>query len=182
MQQFERGYARCEALASTDSRAMETMLSSYPHPDGKPLPDPSLTVIIIRRVRPGCEVAFEAALRANARSFLRQPGQRGVKVLRPGPNSRQPIYIVIRTFVDRDALMAYRASVAYLLWNWRAAELTEGSGTVREFTSPPRREWLDAFVEVPYSSQNDTPKTAGNGLALIASIQNDFQAGDSSHA
>jgi len=97
----------------------------------KPMNEP-IHVAIIRTVKPGCESEFEQALHGFVRKSLSLPGQMGVHVIRPAPGSDSRQYGIIRTFSDRGALVAFRASSEYLEWNRSATDLTEGSEQTEE--------------------------------------------------
>ena len=89
-------------------------------------------VAVIRRVRPGCEAAFEQALHDFVQRSLSLAGQMGVDIIRPAPGRGSRPYGIIRKFADRDALEAFRTSPEYLAWNQFAVDLTEGGGHVEE--------------------------------------------------
>jgi antibiotic biosynthesis monooxygenase (ABM) superfamily enzyme len=91
-------------------------------------------VAVVRRVKPGCEAAFEKALHDFVQRSLRLPGQIGVHIIRPAPGSECREYGIIRGFANREALKAFRTSPEYLAWNQFALELTEGSGRAEELS------------------------------------------------
>ncbi|HXC35814.1 MAG TPA: antibiotic biosynthesis monooxygenase [Candidatus Acidoferrales bacterium] len=104
-----------------------------------------IQVAITRTVIQGCEPEFEAALHNFVQRSLSLPGQLGVSVLRPVPGSGSRQYGIIRKFADRDALDEFRASLEYLEWTARVANLTEGETYAEElngleswFTLPGR--------------------------------------------
>ena len=115
-------------------------------------------VAVVRRVKPGCEAAFEKALHDFVQRSLKLPGQMGVHIVRPAPGTASREYGIIREFADREALMAFRTSPEYLGWNQFALDLTEGSGRTDElcgleswFTLPgqplrPLPQWKMALV------------------------------------
>lgn len=89
-------------------------------------------VAVVRRVKPGCEAAFEKALHDFVQHSLRLPGQVGVHIIRPAPGSEGREYGIIRGFANREALEVFRTSPEYLEWNEFAMELTEGGGRAEE--------------------------------------------------
>lgn len=115
-------------------------------------------VAVVRRVKPGCEAAFEKALHDFVQRSLTLPGQIGVHIIRPAPGSEGREYGIIRGFASREALEAFRTSPEYLAWNQFAVELTEGGGRAEElsgleswFTLPgqplrPLPQWKMAVV------------------------------------
>jgi antibiotic biosynthesis monooxygenase (ABM) superfamily enzyme len=115
-------------------------------------------VAVVRRVKPGCETAFEKALHDFVQRSLKLPGQMGVHIIRPVPGSDSREYGIIRAFANREALTAFRTSPEYLEWNQFALDLTEGSGRTDElggleswFTLPgqplrPLPQWKMALV------------------------------------
>jgi antibiotic biosynthesis monooxygenase (ABM) superfamily enzyme len=115
-------------------------------------------VAVVRRVKPGCEAAFEKALHDFVQRSLTLPGQIGVHIIRPAPGTDSREYGIIRGFANREALTTFRTSPEYLEWNQFALELTEGSGRAEElcgleswFTLPgqplrPLPQWKMALV------------------------------------
>jgi antibiotic biosynthesis monooxygenase (ABM) superfamily enzyme len=115
-------------------------------------------VAVIRRVKPGCEAAFEKALHDFVRRSLTMPGQIGVSIIRPAPGSDSREYGIIRGFANSEALAAFRGSAEYSEWSHFALELTEGGPRTQElcgleswFTLPgqpltPLPRWKMALV------------------------------------
>ncbi len=91
-------------------------------------------VAVVRRVKPGCEAAFEKALHDFVQRSLTLPGQVGVHIIRPAPGSECREYGIIRGFASREALESFRTSPEYLAWNLFAVELTEGNGRAEELS------------------------------------------------
>lgn len=105
-----------------------------------------VTVAILRRVRPGCEAAFESALHEFIQQSLSESGQLGVHVLRPAPGSDSREYGILRRFADAAARDAFYKSVVFGDWQQKIAPLTEGepryehvSGLETWFTLPGQR-------------------------------------------
>jgi antibiotic biosynthesis monooxygenase (ABM) superfamily enzyme len=111
-----------------------------------------VTVCISRMVKPGCEEAFEEALRAFVQRSLTLPGQLGVHIMRPAQGSGSRQYGVVRKFADRDALAAFRASPLYEEWQRTALELTEGDAGVEELAG------LESWFTVPGAPLRPLPK------------------------
>lgn len=105
-----------------------------------------VTVAILRRVRPGCEAAFESALHEFVQQSLNEPAQLGVHVLRPAPGSGSREYGILRRFADAAARDAFYDSAIFRDWQQKVAPLTEGepryehvSGLETWFTLPGQR-------------------------------------------
>jgi antibiotic biosynthesis monooxygenase (ABM) superfamily enzyme len=103
-----------------------------------------MTVVVRRRVRPGREAEFEAAMRDFIGFALASPGHLDIHVLRPtgaGPAD----YTVVDKFATAEARRAFKESSAYQLWMQRLKALTEGDPQIEEmgglagwFTLPER--------------------------------------------
>jgi hypothetical protein len=111
-----------------------------------------ITVCITRRVKPGAEAAFERALHDFVQRSLTLPGQLGVHIMRPAPGSESREYSIVRKFVDRQAVAAFRTSPEYLDWNQTALDLTEGNGKVHELTG------LESWFTIPGGTLHALPK------------------------
>jgi antibiotic biosynthesis monooxygenase (ABM) superfamily enzyme len=120
-----------------------------------------VTVAIVRRVRPGCEAAFESALHEFIERSLHEPGQMGVYVLRPAPGVGSREYGILRRFDSAEARDAFYRSGLFAEWQKQAAPLSEGepsyehiTGLETWFTLPGRRSivpppaWKMALVTV----------------------------------
>jgi uncharacterized protein len=111
-----------------------------------------VTVCISRAVKPGCEEAFEQALRDFVQHSLTLPGQMGVHVMRPAPGSGSREYGIIRKFADRAALEAFRASDSYREWRHLALDLTEGEARTEELAG------LESWFTLPGATLRPLPK------------------------
>lgn len=88
-------------------------------------------VAVRRRVKPGHEAEFEAAVRELFASSLAHEGAAGAALLRPiagAPNE----YGILRAFEDEAAKERFYASDAYRDWNARIAHLVEGEPERRD--------------------------------------------------
>lgn len=90
-----------------------------------------LTVVVRRRVRPGSETDFEAAMQGFINFALAFPGNLGIHVLRPGPGPARE-YTVVDRFVDQAARQAFKDSADYLEWMRRLRALTESEPHIEE--------------------------------------------------
>jgi len=64
-------------------------------------------VAITRRIKPGSEAAFEAALLAFMAERLSQPGVLGAQLLRPAPGGVPTEYDILRAFASEAARDAF---------------------------------------------------------------------------
>lgn len=102
-----------------------------------------LHIAITRRVRPGCEAAFQAALLEFFQSSFTQPGVLGASMLTPPPGSDSPEYGILRTFSSEAERDAFYESPLYLAWAERARPLTEGEPIIRQLHG------LEAWFRAP---------------------------------
>jgi antibiotic biosynthesis monooxygenase (ABM) superfamily enzyme len=112
-------------------------------------------VAITRRVRAGCEVKFQEALREFFQTSFAHDGVLGATMLLPPPGSASREFGILRTFasgVERDR---FYSSPAFKAWEERCRDLTEGGWSHRElhgleawFRSPagPPPRWKMAVV------------------------------------
>ena len=109
-----------------------------------PPPDTTVTAVVRRRTKPGCEEPFESAMQEFIAFALSFPGNRGIHVLRSDQaNPRE--YTVVDRFADAAARKAFTNSDAYREWMVRLRALTEeephieeAGGTSGWFTVPGR--------------------------------------------
>jgi len=111
-------------------------------------------VAVTRKVKPGCEQAFEESLRVFFEKSLEDRGVLGVHLISPPPGSNSREYGILRTFVaDREKDEFYRSDL-FKSWEKRVAQLTEGERSYRElhgleawFRDPePPPEWKMAVL------------------------------------
>ncbi len=97
-----------------------------------PVPeDNTVTVVVRRRTRPGCEADFEQAMREFITFAVAFPGNRGIHVLRSEQaNPRE--YTVVDRFADMAARRAFTASESYKDWMVRLRALTEEEPHIEE--------------------------------------------------
>lgn len=123
-------------------------------------------VAITRRIKPGREAEFEAALREFAMLSLHAPGVTGVHLLGPVPRSSSNEYGIMRSFENEAGSRDFYASPMYAEWEERVAHMVEGVPVVRQLhgleaffrdagvQSPPPRwkmavvTWLGVFPTV----------------------------------
>ena len=111
-------------------------------------------VAITRKIKPGCERAFEESLRHFFRDSLEYQGVVGVHLLSPLPGSDVREYGILRTFAsDRERDAFYRSEL-FDKWQTHVAQLTEGDRSVRELhgleawfrTAAPPARWKMALL------------------------------------
>lgn len=103
----------------------------------------SIHVAIIRRVRPGHEAEFQAALREFLQTSFAHGGVQGASMLTPTPGSDSREYGILRTFGNEQERDAFYASPMFKAWEERAKTLTEGEPVYRPLTG------LEAWFRSP---------------------------------
>ena len=111
-------------------------------------------VAITRKVKPGCERAFEESLRELFKDSLAREGVLGVHLISPPHGSNTREYGVLRTFTNEHERDAFYSSDRFGQWQTQVATLTDGERTFRELhgleawfhsgDSPPR--WKMALL------------------------------------
>ncbi len=111
-------------------------------------------VAITRKVKPGCERAFEESIRQLFQSSLERHGVLGVHLISPPHGSNNREYGILRTFANEHERDEFYRSELFRNWDKQVARLTEGERTYRELhgleawfrtTSPPAR-WKMALL------------------------------------
>ncbi len=92
-----------------------------------------VTAIISRRVRAGCEKAFEEWLQGISQAAAQFPGHQGVSILRPH-DPANPEYVVILKFDAVPHLREWLKSEIRREWIERSNPLTETPDKVTELT------------------------------------------------
>jgi antibiotic biosynthesis monooxygenase (ABM) superfamily enzyme len=107
-------------------------------------PDESVTVVTSRRVRPGCEAAFEEWLDGIGKEAAKCPGLIGRRITRPNEHDR-PEYVVVFKFDSYAHLCAWTESPIRAQWLEKARPLcvdefkeTVLSGLETWFTLPAK--------------------------------------------
>ena len=89
-------------------------------------------VAITRRIKPGCEQEFQAALKEFFAKSLAQSGVRGAAMLVPPPGSSSMEYGILRSFANAAERDSFYASPLYMEWKKKVAPLSEGEPEARE--------------------------------------------------
>ena len=111
-------------------------------------------VAITRRIKPGCEQEFQAALKEFFARSLAESGVQGAAMLVPPPGSGSAEYGIIRSFANPAERDAFYASPLYLDWKKRVAPLSAGEPEARELHG------LEAFFRQDSPSLPPTWKMA----------------------
>lgn len=94
----------------------------------------AIHVAITRRVRPGCEADFQAALREFLMASLAHEGVLGVHMLTPASGGPGGEFGILRSFANEAERDAFYRSPLYTAWLERVAPLTEGDCARRELS------------------------------------------------
>jgi len=89
-------------------------------------------VAITRRIKPGCEQEFQAALKEFFVKSLAQSGVHGAALIVPAPGSSSTEYGIIRSFASAAERDAFYASALYAEWKKRVAPLSDRQPETRE--------------------------------------------------
>lgn len=100
---------------------------------------------ITRRIKPGCEAEFQAALQGFFRDSFANAGVQGASMLVPPPGSTSPEFGILRTFASAVERDAFYASPMFKAWEERIRPLTEGEPVYRELNG------LEAWFRSPQS-------------------------------
>src|SRR4051812_1461364 len=103
-----------------------------------------LHVAITRRVIPGKEAEFQAALREFFHESFSHGGVLGASMIVPPPGSESREFGILRTFAGKAEKEAFYASPAFNAWNERASHMTEGDPQYRELDG------LEAWFRSPH--------------------------------
>ena len=82
-------------------------------------------VAITRRVKPGCEIEFQAALREFFQSSFAHGGVLGATMIVPPPGSGSREFGIIRSFADERERDDFYASTLFKAWERKCEPLTE---------------------------------------------------------
>jgi hypothetical protein len=102
-------------------------------------------IAITRRVRPGCEAEFQAALKEFFQTSFAHGGVLGASMLAPLPGSDSREFGILRTFADEAERNAFYDSPMFKAWEERARTLTEGEAEYRQLHG------LEAWFRSPHN-------------------------------
>lgn len=112
-------------------------------------------IVITRRVKPGCEAAFQQALREFFQASFGHYGVLGASMLVPPPGSGSSEFGILRTFASTRDRDDFYESPLFQAWKEKVAPLTEDEWTYRQlhgmeawFRSPqtPPARWKMALL------------------------------------
>jgi antibiotic biosynthesis monooxygenase (ABM) superfamily enzyme len=101
-------------------------------------------VAITRTVKPGCEEAFEKAIRTFFADSLKETGTLGAQLLLPLPGSQNRTYGILRSFASVQDRDAFYQSESFRQWDQAVKPLVEEDYSRRELTG------LEAFFTDPH--------------------------------
>ncbi|HMP02252.1 MAG TPA: antibiotic biosynthesis monooxygenase [Gemmatales bacterium] len=117
---------------------------------------PAVHIAVTRQVKPGCEQAFEEALRQFAHESLRAPGTTGVHLIAPVPGTDGCEYGILRSFTDEEASRRFYESELFRTWQEQIADKVVGEpirrrlhgleAFFRETRQAPPPRWKMAIV------------------------------------
>jgi hypothetical protein len=100
-------------------------------------------VAITRKVKPGCEAAFEKAILNFFADSQKDEATLGAQLLRPLPGDRDPSYGILRSFESEQDRESFYQSERFKQWEQVVAPLVEGDYSRRELIG------LEAFFADP---------------------------------
>jgi len=106
-------------------------------------------VAITRKIKPGCEAEFQAALKEFFTTSFGHAGVQGASMLVPPPGSASPEFGILRTFANARERDAFYASPMFKMWEEQIKPLTEGDPVQRQLNG------LEAWFRSP---QNPPPR------------------------
>ena len=107
----------------------------------------SIHVAITRRVKPGCEAEFQAALREFFQASFAHGGVLGVTMIVPPPGSDSREFGILRTFATEQERDGFYASPMFKAWEAKCAPLTE----TNSWTHRPLH-GLEAWFRSPHTA------------------------------
>ena len=151
----------------------------------------TIHVAVTRQVKPGCEQAFEAALRKFAQNSLSLPGTTGVHLIEPVPGTNGCEYGILRSFESDEASRRFYESDLFRDWQEQIADIVTGEPIRRQLhgleaffrdakhASPPRWKmavitWLGVFPSVLLWSSLLPPSLSRLPSLVVVAIVNVF--------
>ena len=113
-------------------------------------------VAITRTVKPGCEEAFELAIRNFFADSLKETPTLGAQLLRPLPGSENRTYGILRSFASEEDREGFYASESFNRWQEAVeAAVTELMDTYYNPDKPDKGiNGADPFVIAPAQQSN----------------------------
>ncbi len=105
--------------------------------------DTPVHVAITRKVKPGCEEAFEEAIRSFFAESLKDKASLGAQLLRPLPGTNTRTYGILRSFPNEKDRDAFYRSEGFLRWQEAVKAFVEEDYSRRDLHG------LEAFFTDP---------------------------------
>jgi len=121
-----------------------------------------VTVVVNRRIKPGCEDEYEQAMQHFVQFALSFPGHRGISILRPAAGGRD--YIVVDKFSDESARGNFKSSAEYRNWMNRLGKLTKGDPRMEELTG------LEGWFTLPEDTGLAKPQKYKMAIATFLGV------------
>ena len=102
-------------------------------------------VAITRKIKPGCEAEFQAALKEFFTTSFGHAGVQGASMLVPPPGSPSPEFGILRTFANTRERDDFYASPMFQAWEERIKPLIEGEAVYRDLNG------LEAWFRSPHN-------------------------------
>ena len=101
-------------------------------------------VAITRKIKPGCEAEFQAALKEFFTTSFGHSGVQGASMLVPPPGSPSPEFGILRTFANARERDDFYASPMFQAWEDRIRPLVDGQPVYRDLNG------LEAWFRSPH--------------------------------
>lgn len=129
----------------------------------KPGSEGPVTVSISRRVKVGCEAAYEEWISGVVEAASTYPGHLGTNVLRPGPATNYE-YVIIYRFDSYTHCQTWENSDLRRQWLGKLSELVEGEATTQRGTG------LEFWFDLPELPPHKAASPAKMALVLIVVV------------
>lgn len=123
-----------------------------------------VAVLTLRKVRPGYEERFEAALHDFIAQSFSTEGQLGVHVIRPAPGSGSLEYGIVRRFSSAEARDRFYHSALFQKWQAEVAQMTQGGPVRQELTG------LEAWFTLPGQKSAVAPPRWKMALVTVLGV------------
>jgi len=145
-------------------------------------------VAITRRVKPGCEAAFEDAISGFFSDSIREKASLGALLIRPLPGTQSRTYGILRSFASEQDREAFYNSINFRKWDENIRSLVEEDYTRQNlhgleafFTDPGRIHhpprwkmalvtWIGVWPTVYAISSAISPRLSGLHPALASGV------------
>jgi antibiotic biosynthesis monooxygenase (ABM) superfamily enzyme len=128
-----------------------------------PPEDHSVTVVVRRRTKPGCEASFEEEMQRFTCFVLGFPGNRGIHILRSDQSNPRE-YTVVDRFENMDARHVFTATEDYRVWMKRLRELSVEDPHIEEM------EGLAGWFTIPGEPAHKPPPKPKMALVTFMGV------------